>query len=480
MFTRSSRSTLLHLALLATLLPAVSPGVCRADPSWPQFRGLNGAGVADQHPLPGDLQAAENLIWKRPIAKGHSSPVVVGGRIYLTALDKKRLLTIAMNAETGEQIWSDPAPFEKLESVHRIGSPATASVATDVAAVFSFFGSSGMSAHSLDGELKWRKRMGPFNNSFGACSSPILVGDRLISLQDHDTGSHLAAFDKSNGDLLWRVERPNFRRNYGTPVVWRTGEETQIVVAGTAQLMAYNVDDGELRWQVRGLCRVVSNTPVVGEDGSLYVASTGGGSAPPQPAFDQLILERDANKNGRLEAKELPNSPIKSFIDQFDRDANGGLDEEEYESIRTIFAQAKSEAMVIRPGGRGDITDSHVAWRDGGKSTPRNASPLIYRGRMYMVKDGGILTVLDAGDGKLLERVRIRGGGKFFSSPVAGDGKLYVCSDRGNVTVLAADDSLKQQSQIALAEDIYATPAIADGRVYVRTVSGLYCFGLPR
>ena len=150
---------------------------------------------------------------------------------------------------------------------------------------------------------------------------------------------------------------------------------------------------------MRGLCRVVSNTPVAGDDGKLYVASTGGGETGPQPSFEELIQSSDRNKSGTLEPAELPGSPIKGFFGQFDRDADGSLDRTEYESIREIFSLSRSVALAIRPGGRGDISETHVAW-EYGKSIPRNSSPVFHNGHLFMVKDGGILTSLDGQFGR--------------------------------------------------------------------------------
>jgi len=463
------------------LLCALVTAVCCSSPvdagNWPRFRGPNGSGVAaGEAELPAKIGPEENLLWNVPLAKGHSSPVVFGDRIFLTAFRDRKLVTLGIDVRTGKTLWEAVSKYKTLERFHRIGSPATPSVVTDGEVVVSFFGSSGMNVYTPDGKLLWHKPMGPFNNQFGATSSPILAGDRIISVQYHDTGSYLAAFNKQTGKQLWRTERPNVRRNYGSPVLWKSGETLHIVVAGTAHVEGFDVTDGRQLWSVRGLCRVVSNTPVVGNDGRLYAASTGGGSTPPQPAFTELLKGADKNKNGELENSELPASRIKSFFGQFDRDRNGRLNKTEYETIREIFRISRSAAIAVRPGGKGDVTESHVAWSYG-RGIPRNASPLVYDGRMYLVKDGGVLTVLDTKTGRLVKQMRLAGRGKYFSSPVVGDGKLYVIDDRGTLTVLALTGDLKQLHTARFGESVLATPAIANGRIYVRTVGRLYCFG---
>lgn len=445
--------------------------------NWPQFRGPNASGVASEATLlPDELSLEEHLAWKVAVGKGHSSPVIYDGRIYLTAMEEEKLLTLALDAESGERLWQAAAPYDKLESIHGIGSYATPSVATDGEVVVSFFGSSGLQAYDTAGRVLWRVPMGPFDNSFGAAASPIIAGERIILVQDSDTGSFLAAFDKASGRELWRTSRSDFRRNYCTPVVWSVDGQTQIVVAGTAHVVAYDVATGEQIWTVRGSSRVISSTPVVAEDGNLYVANTGGGTAPPQPAFAALIADNDANANGMLESGELPGSLIKGFFGQFDRDKNGSLDETEYESIRQVLLFAEPVAMKIRPGGRGDITDTHVAWTYR-RSLPRNSSPVVYDGHLFMVKDGGVMTSLNADTGELVKQGRLRGTGKFFSSPIVGDGKIFVASENGKLNVLRAAGEWEQLHVVDFGEDILATPAVADGCLFVRTTGQLYCFG---
>ncbi|MEK6237081.1 MAG: PQQ-binding-like beta-propeller repeat protein, partial [Planctomycetales bacterium] len=445
---------------LGTLTSAVGPALILAILSmdlraedWPQFRGHGSSGVASgTAKLPAEIGPETNVIWRTPVARGLSSPVVFGDRVYLTALDEKRLLTLAFDRADGKKLWEAEAPYEKLEKVHRIGSPATSSVATDGERVVSFFGSCGLFCHDVEGKLLWRKTMGPFDNGFGAASSPVLFEDRVIVLQDHDTGSFLATHDKETGETLWRTERENSRRNYSTPVVWMVEGKPQIVVAGTAQVTGYDMGTGELIWFARGMARVVSSTPVVGDDGILYVVNSGGGGGVLHPAFDEVLKTSDKNENGVLEPKECPKGSISSFFGQFDRDKNGSLDRKEYESIRDILGASQSVAMAVKPGGRGDVTESHVLWtRD--KSIPRNASPVCHRGTLYMVKDGGVVTCLDAKTGEILSQERAEGTGKYSSSPSLGDGKLYLFSERGELSVITAEPEWKLLASADFKED---------------------------
>jgi outer membrane protein assembly factor BamB len=444
---------------------------------WPQFRGANAAGRATgNQPLPADIAPNKHLLWKSPLAKGHSSPVISGKQIFVTAKRDKKLLTIALDVSTGKSIWEREAPYDRLESIHRIGSHATPSVATDGKHVVSMFGSCGLFCYDIDGTELWRRKMGPFDNQFGASSSPVLVGNRVVLVQDHDNGSFLTAIDIETGDDVWRTNRNEFRRNYGTPTIWTVGEQTQIVIPGTAQVTAYDLSNGKLIWNVHGVSRVVNTTPVVGEDGRLYIAAAGGGSTR-EPEFKAVLATVDANGNSQLEQKELPGSPIKSFFGQFDRNKDGSLTESEYESIHKVFGSAHDAVLCIRPGGVGDVTASHVVW-EYAKTVPRNSSPLWIGHRLYLVKDGGILTCLDTTTGRITKQGRLSIRGKFYSSPVSGDGKIYVISERGQLCVLTADADWRELATADFEEDVYATPAIVDGRIYIRTVGHLYCFGL--
>ncbi|MDP6718014.1 MAG: PQQ-binding-like beta-propeller repeat protein, partial [Pirellulaceae bacterium] len=465
-----------HILFILIGVAIVSSGSRVDAEGWPQFRGVNASGVSRESiPLPADIGPDRHVVWKLPVGRGHSSPVVLDERVYLTSLRDKQLLTLAIDVASGKIAWTAEAEYQKLESVHRIGSPATASCATDGDIVISFFGSSGLHAYSVDGELLWKQPMGPFDNSSGAAGSPIIVDDLVVIIEDHDTGSFLAAYDKRNGQQLWRIERSEFRRNYSTPIVWQHADGKQIVVAGTGQVTAYDSATGRHVWSVRRSSRVVSATPVIGDDGQLYVVNSGGGEAPDQPSFAQLLATADDNKNRLMEQDELPKSIIRSFMDQFDRDKNGSLDEPEYETIRATMAYAKPVAMAVKSGGHGDITETHIAW-SATRSLPRNASSLVVNGLVFMIKDGGVLTVLAADSGRQLNSGRLRATGKFFSSPIYGDGKIYALSDQGKLNVITAEANWKQLAIAEFGEDVYATPAIANGRIYIRTVAHLYCF----
>ncbi|MFM8892354.1 MAG: PQQ-binding-like beta-propeller repeat protein [Planctomycetia bacterium] len=180
---------------------------------WPQFRGPGGGGIQAEGSYPDDFGPSTRVIWKTALPPGHSSPVVQGDRVFVTAVDEGRLVTIGLDRRDGRILWRAESPATHPEKIHTIGSLAQPSPAADAERVVSFFGSSGLACHDRDGKLQWRIAMGPFNNDFGAGTSPIIVGDVVILCQDHDSDSILLAVDKRTGKTIWKTDRSEIPRN---------------------------------------------------------------------------------------------------------------------------------------------------------------------------------------------------------------------------------------------------------------------------
>ncbi len=463
------------------LVALVCVSFSNAAESWPRFRGANGSGLAAPgSKLPTEIGPDKHVVWKIDLPPGHSSPAIVGDRIYVTGEREQKLVTIALDRATGKTLWEREAPHEKLESVHGIGSHAQCSPAADADRVVSLFGSCGLFCYDRDGNELWKVPMGPFKNEFGAGSSPQIVNDRVILCQDHDTDSFLAAYDKRTGSVIWKTDRSEFPRNYCTPVIWEVDGQRQVVVAATLRVIGYDFQSGKELWTVRGISRVVCMSPVIGGDNRLYVAGWAAGGDESQrisvEPFSVVKKDVDKNGNGTLEEDELPKGDIKQRFPQVDRDKNGSVTEKEYEYFRMLFEQGKNLVVAIKPGAKGEATESHLLWQQP-KLVPFCSSPLFVDGLVFTIKDGGILASLDAQTGKHLKQGRASGTEDYYSSPVGGDGKVFVIDEEGRLTVISAEKDWRVLHTAEFGEKAFATPALIDNKIYLRTNGHLYCFG---
>jgi len=240
------------------------------------------AGVAaSAATLPENLDDPRALVWRVALDAGHSTPILSHGKVFLTAWrpDAKELATVALDENSGRQLWRNPVVPPRVETTHEIGNPATATPACDGKRLYAFFGSLGMLCYDLDGKLLWEQRMGPFRDEYGAGSSPVLVDGKIILNQDHDIDSYLIALDCATGRVLWKVPRPDAVRSYSTPSVWKHDGKPELLVAGALQLNAYDPANGSRLWWLNGLARIVIPTPVL-SDGLIYMASWAPGGDP--------------------------------------------------------------------------------------------------------------------------------------------------------------------------------------------------------
>ncbi len=471
----------LRLPLLCAALSCVFP--CAASAAdWPQFRGPNASGVAaggSSVVFPEKLGRDVNVRWKTPLPPGISSPCVIGDRIYLTAVREAKLLTVAIARDTGKLLWEKTAPADRLEEVHQIGSAATSTPASDGDRVCVFFGSYGLLCYDREGKVLWEKPLGPFKNNYGQASSPILLRDRLILNCDQDIDSFLLAVDKLTGRTAWQTARPGFPRGFSTPVLWASGGVEQILVAGTLRLVAYDPADGKEMWHVRGLARIVNSTPVAG-NGLLFVSSYAPGGDPDDrivmETFADFAKRNDGDQDGRLVFSEIPDGPFRQRFPQIDADKDGKITPREWDDMQEIFEAARNSIFAVKPGGKGDVTDSRVVWRYE-RAIPYVSSPLFHEGLVYMVKDGAIFTCLDGATGKVLKQARLPAPGNYYASPVAAGDRIFTVSRDGGICVIRAGADWEVLETSDLGETSMATPALADGKIYLRTEKQLYCFG---
>jgi outer membrane protein assembly factor BamB len=440
------------------------------------FRYDHGRAALDDEPLPAELDDAHQ-VWKTPLAPGHSTPLLVGDRIVLTAHEGNELSTMCLDRATGDVLWKQTVRANQLEENHPEGGPAASTPASNGNRVYSFFGSYGLLCYTLGGDPVWTHRMGPFRDEFGSGSSPILVDGKIILCEDHDLDSFLIAIRADNGETAWQTAREGFTRSYATPVVWEVDGKKQIVMAGALQLVGYDPNDGRQLWSRDGFARIVNPTPTLAGE-SLYVCTwSPGGDTDARIAMEpwsQALAKWDANKNANLEKTELPLGEVQSRFYRIDLDDSLSLDEAEWNKYAKVFELARNTLAVMRPSSDGGPPTLAWEYERGLSYVP---SPLVYRGHVFMVKDGGVATLLDAASGKLVKQLRARGGGNYYASPAGGDGKIYTASKSGEVTVFQLGPPLEIVSARDFKEAINASPVLADGRVYIRTSKALYAFG---
>lgn len=446
--------------------------------NWPQFRGADGAGVADSSVLPARWSATDNVAWAVELpGRGWSSPIVWGDRVYVTTavnsgafkaastgiygndyaaeLKKQglsddeilkrvtardielasesedvRYEVLALDARSGKLVWQREAHRGKpAGGRHRKNTYASETPATDGERVYASFGGNvGLFCYSREGELLWKQTWDPqpIYLDFGTASSPVVHDGRVYQLHDNEGESFLVALEAKTGTVAWKVSRTanegRLKSGWATPFIWANGLRTEIVTVGRGLVISYDTHGREL-WRLKGITQATP-TPIAGE-GLLFVGSGSQG-----------------------------------------------------ENSRPLFA--------IRPGATGDISTAEDAPRNEFVSwfLPRfsayTSSPLLYRGRLYAVNDNGILQVADARTGTEIYKARVGGGGSTFSSsPLASAGRIYLLSEDGDTFVLEAGDEYKELAKNSLGEMSLASPAADADGLYLRTLTKLYRLQAP-
>ncbi|MBI3871298.1 MAG: PQQ-binding-like beta-propeller repeat protein [Verrucomicrobia bacterium] len=465
-------SVLLGLAFAAQL------SALGSAPDWPQFRGPNSSGLnAGGHP-PSSFGPGSNVLFKVEAPRGLSSPCAAGGRVFLTAADGGRLLTLAFDGATGKQIWKQSIDADKPREMHKRNDPAASTPATDGQSVCVYHATFGLVAYDVSGKELWRKPMPGMLARNGSGTSPAMIEGRLILNCDvEESKSFLAAYDPATGKELWRTSRPTFISGYTTPMLWSHEDRKDIVVSGSLQVTGYDLSDGKERWHVGGTEAVsVCPTPVEGA-GQLYIMSRsmGGSKLPPFALFASSI---DKDGDGKISRDEIP----RPFIEQgmfsgLDRNQDGFITEKEWTDALAMFAKAEFGIFALKTPVDGELGTNSIVWKHK-KGVASISTPLFLNGRVYVVQDGGRLTCYDAKTGaKAYEQERLDADGDYYASPIAANGLIYLCSTRGVVSVVRDGEKLEVAAKNDLQEPIFATPAIVGDRLYVRTDSHLWSFG---
>jgi outer membrane protein assembly factor BamB len=447
----------IRLALLATVvwfvIPANTGTIAQQDTDWPAFRGLGSTGVADGFPLPAEWNADETagevqgVLWQTEVpGLGHSSPIVVGDRIFLaTAIssDGKRALeieaggrpgaadddgeqswvVICFDRNTGKEVWRQTAKKGIPRATrHAKATHANTSLTVSGENLVAFFGSEGLYSYDLDGNLKWSQDLGVVNISkygigWGYASSPAVSGDRIVLVCDDPDSPFVAALSLVDGEEIWRVSRKGVcERSWGTPLIHQTDDRTQVVVNGWPWIVSYDLDSGEEFWRLEGGGDNPVPTPFVANDW-IYITSAHGGPAP---------------------------------------------------------------IHVVRPTASGDITlaedstsSEAIVW-----SQPQGGSylstPVVYRDHLYLGNTNGVVRCFHAKTGEEVFQERLGTNAGIIASLVAADGKIYCASENGTVYVLAAGPDFKILAQNKMAHPCLATPAISKGVLYIRTTEKLF------
>ena len=477
------------IILLVAILFACVPTSLASD-DWSQFRGPNGTGVSETKGLPTEFGPTKNVVWKTTLPPGHSSPVLTRDRIFLTAHDKEKLFVICLDRQTGEILWQKEAPRAQAGRLQNVNGPASPSPVTDGTNVYVFFQDFGMISYDRVGRERWKLPLGPFNMFYGFGASPILVDDKVILPIDQDNpSSYMVAVNKDSGKVLWKIDRPIVISGYSTPIVYKPADgPKQIIVPESFQLSAYSVADGKRVWWVRGLaCEMKS----IASHDSEYLYINGWGFPQNQPgrqvptiSFEEGLAAYDKDKDQMITKAEITaaggTAPMDKMLaaafEAFDMNRDEKLNARDWEVFRAMMA-SENGLLAIKMGGKGDQTANAIRWRYT-KPVPQVPSTLLYQGVLYMINDSGILLSFDPATGNVLKQGRLHGAiDKYFSSPVAADDKVYLIGQGGQVSVLKAGGDWQVLAVNELDDECYATPAIADGHIYIRTRSALYSFG---
>ncbi|HEY2951876.1 MAG TPA: PQQ-binding-like beta-propeller repeat protein [Verrucomicrobiae bacterium] len=408
--------------LLLTFTAALTASSAQTE-NWPEFRGPTGQGLSAAHHLPVEWSGTKNVAWKQAIpGKGWSSPVLVAGRIYLTSAveteagSKLSLRTICLQATTGKIVWNTEicAPAaSQAPRIHNKNSHASPTPIVQVDRVYVHFGHQGTACLDLDGNVLWRNTSIHYPPVHGSGGSPILVDDALIFSCDGANDPFLVALNKNTGQELWRVSRPTDAKKkfaFSTPLLITVSGHKQVISPGSGAVCAYDPMTGREIWRAR-----------YGEGYSVI----------PRPVFGHGLI----------------------FI-------SSGFD--------------APRAIAIRPGGQGDVTDSHIAWTVT-RGAPNTPSLLLEGDELYMVSDAGIASCLDARTGEAHWQERI--GGACSSSPIYADGKIYVQREDGTGVVLKAGKTFEKLASNPLGERTLASYAVGDEALYIRGEQHLYRIG---
>ncbi|MDA0203938.1 MAG: PQQ-binding-like beta-propeller repeat protein [Acidobacteria bacterium] len=436
---------------------------------WARFRGPDGAGSMEDSAAPIEMSSEAGFVWKRTIPTGKSSPVLAGKRVFLTARDGERLLTIALDRDTGETVWTGEIIRTHVDRRNELNDGAAGSPATDGNSVYVFFPDFGLAAYSVEGQELWRRRLGPYDSARGISTSPLLVEGVIVLMIEQFVDSKVLGVDAATGKTLWSVPRPtSMGGSYATPVAYKAESgEMLAVVTHPFELVAYKPKTGEKVWSVGGLPHQPKSSPMVVGD-TIIVGVQGDSSRGNLRTWERMLASADKNGDGAIKGEEVS-------ITLADYDHDGDFDQQDYEQ----WVKEKSPAsrlMAVRPRGSGDLTDQAVLWRVD-RGVPRITTPLPYKGSLFLMRNGGILSALDLETGAVQKEGRLRNAiDEYFASPVGTNGRVLTLSRACGLTWIKAAPEWEILSSSELGDECFATPALGHDGVFVRTSTAIYRF----
>jgi outer membrane protein assembly factor BamB len=395
---------------------------------WPEFRGPQGTGLAATAAIPERWSETENVRWKVPVhGRAWSSPVILGRQVWLTTAtpDGKQLFAMAFDKDTGRTLY-DLKLFDVAtpQFAHAFNTYASPSPVIEQGRVYVTFGSPGTAAiDTASGKVIWERRDLECNHFRGAGSSPILFRDLLIMHFDGSDVQYVVALDKRTGRTVWKTPRSvdfkdidasgkikadgDFRKAFATPIVVTVGTQPVLISPGSMAAYGYDPLTGKELWRL--------------EERTSFSAST-------RPvAGHGLVFYTTGFNTGQV--------------------------------------------LAIRPDGRGDVTETHVAWRST-RGAPKKPSLLLHDDLLFMVNDNGVVTCVEAKTGTEVWTGRLNQ--TYSASPISTGGRIYFFGEDGKATVIEAGRTYKVIAENTLDDGFMATPAIDGAALYVRTKSHLY------
>ncbi len=461
-------STLLALATLTTAFAA----------DWDRFRGPNGSGVIEAAGLPTEFGPNKNVAWKSTVPFGRSSPVAANGRIFLTAVDNNKLVTLALDANTGKTIWRKELDRAHAHKTYKANDPASSTPAVDDHGVYVFFADFGLVSYSpADGKERWKLPLGPFDSFYGMAASPIVANGMVILLCDQARGSYLLAVDRDNGRQRWKTERKQHLDSWSVPIV----HNGRILTFGSTRVDSYQLATGESQWWIPIASNGGMGNPVIYKDTLILTAQ--GSDQPMVPAFATALEQFDKNRDGKLSEAEFAED--KEFGEHFnwvDTNKDGQIDAKEWEFVRSYGTGDWGVLSIPLDNHKGPVDASAIRWRYK-RGVPYIPSPLLYDGVFFMVRTGGIVTSLNPATGAVIRQGRSgdKAGGEYWASPIGADGRIFVLSGEGKLAVLKPGGGEWESLAVNdLGEDCYATPAVAGNKLIVRTAAAVYAFASQR